>query len=80
MYILQFPNYLKYYGDMITYLVNAIYTATQRTEVRFAWFFSGWFITAIAVNPRERKLAKYTSVQRGRSQDFSAYPAPVPND
>jgi hypothetical protein len=31
--------------------------------VRFSSFFSGKFITAIAVNPPERKLAKRTSVQ-----------------
>ena len=35
----------------------------QCTEVRFASFFSGEFITAIIVNPPERKLAKCTSVQ-----------------
>ena len=32
------------------------------TEVRFASFFSGGFITTIVVNPPERKLAKCTSV------------------
>ena len=32
------------------------------TEVRFASFLSGRFITAIVVNPSERKLAKRTSV------------------
>ena len=32
------------------------------TEVRFASFLSGGFITAIVVNPPERKLAKRTSV------------------
>ena len=32
------------------------------TEVCFASFFSGGFITAIVVNPPERKLAKHTSV------------------
>ena len=32
------------------------------TEVRFASFLSGGFITAILVNPPERKLAKRTSV------------------
>ena len=32
------------------------------TEVRFAGFFSGGFITAIVVNPPERRLAKRTSV------------------
>ena len=32
------------------------------TEMRFACFFSGGFITAIVVNPPERKLKKRTSV------------------
>ena len=32
------------------------------TEVRFASFFSGGFITAIVVNSPERKLAKHNSV------------------
>ena len=32
------------------------------TDVRFASFFSGGFITAIAVNPPSRKLARRTSV------------------
>ena len=36
--------------------------ATYCTEMRFASFFSGGFITAIVVNPPERKLAKHTSV------------------
>ena len=31
--------------------------------MRFSSFFSGGFITAIVVNPPERKLAKRTSVQ-----------------
>ena len=35
----------------------------QFTEVRFASFLSGRFITAIVVNPPERKLANRTSVQ-----------------
>ena len=35
----------------------------QSTEVRFASFFSGGFITTIEVNPLERNLAKRTSVQ-----------------
>jgi hypothetical protein len=35
----------------------------QCTEVRFASFFSGEFITAIVVNPPECKRAKRTSVQ-----------------
>ena len=33
--------------------------------MRFASFLSGGFITAIVVNPPERKLAKRTSVQWG---------------
>ena len=33
------------------------------TEVQFSSFFSCGFITAIVVNPPERKLAKCTSVQ-----------------
>ena len=37
-------------------------TASHSTEVRFARFFSGGFITVIVVNPPERKLAKRTSV------------------
>ena len=32
------------------------------TKVQFASFLSGWFITALVVNPPERKLAKCTSV------------------
>ena len=35
----------------------------QCTEVCFASFLSGWFITAIVVNPPESKRAKRTSVQ-----------------
>ena len=38
-------------------------TSDHCTEVRFASFFSGGFITAIVVNPSERRLAKCTSVQ-----------------
>ena len=36
-------------------------------EVRFATFQAGGFITAIVVNPPERKLAKRTSVCIERS-------------
>ena len=36
---------------------------SQCTEVRFASFLSGGFITAIVVNSLERKLANRTSVQ-----------------
>ena len=35
---------------------------TQCTEVHFASFLSGWFITAIVVNSPEKKLLKHTSV------------------
>ena len=37
--------------------------AGQCTEVRFASLLSGEFITAIVVNPPERKLAKRTAGQ-----------------
>ena len=37
--------------------------SVQCTEVRFAIFQSGEFITAIIVYPTERKLTKLTSVQ-----------------
>ena len=37
--------------------------ATQLTEVLFASFFPVGFITAIVINPPERRLAKRTSVQ-----------------
>ena len=38
------------------------------TEVCFASFLSGGFITAIVVNPLERKLGKGTSVQYSKGQ------------
>ena len=34
---------------------------TQCTEVGFASFLSGWFITAIVVIPQERKVANFLS-------------------
>ena len=37
--------------------------SSQCTEVHFASFLSGGFITAIVVNPPEMNLAKRTSVQ-----------------
>ena len=46
------------------YLLSYNVTTKQFTEVRFACFLSGGFITATIVNPPERKLAKGTSVQR----------------
>ena len=42
-------------------------TPFQFIEVRFASFLSGESITAIVVNPSERKLEKRTSVQLGGS-------------
>ena len=39
--------------------------------MRFASFLSGGFITAIVVNPPEKKLAKRTSVQWGESLEFA---------
>ena len=41
---------------------TCIANTTHYTEERFASFFSSGFITAIVVNPPERKLAKRTSV------------------
>jgi hypothetical protein len=47
----------------IWYLSDVPYSPNQFTEMRFAFFLSGGFITAKVVNPPERKLAKRTSVQ-----------------
>ena len=44
--------------------------ALARTEVRFASFFSGGFITAIVVNPLERKLKKCTSVHCAKVKKY----------
>ena len=44
-------------------ITGSICRSTQCTEVRFASFLSGGFITAIVVNPPERKVTKRTSVQ-----------------
>ena len=41
----------------------------QCTELRFASFLSGGFITANLVNPPEMKLAKRTSVQWYKDQN-----------
>jgi len=51
---------------LIYFLVVAFFLYVdfiQCTELRFARFFSGGFITAIVINPPKRKLAKRTSVQ-----------------
>ena len=42
------------------------------TEVRFASFFSGGFITIAVINPPERKLAKRTSVSCRVIKEFPA--------
>ena len=44
------------------FTVRKLSSSMQCTEVRFASFFSGGFITAIVVNPPERRLEKRTSV------------------
>ena len=58
--------------------MQGIHDYAQCTEVHFASFLSGGFVTAIVVNPLKRKLAKRTSVQwckklpkmSGNSQKF----------
>ena len=45
---------------------------SQCTEVRFASFLSGGFITAIVVYPPERKLTKHTSVECKNLNRFSS--------
>ena len=42
-------------------------------EVRYASFFSSGFITAIVVNPLERKLAKRTSHDAVECGDLNIY-------
>ena len=53
---------LPFDGPMII-LIDLNNLARQCTEVCFASFLSGGFITTIVVNPPERKLAERTSVQ-----------------
>ena len=45
------------------FFLQSTYVLVQCTEVRFASFISSGFITAIVVNPPEKKLTKRTSVQ-----------------
>ena len=53
-----------FYDYAHTFLIYEKYgSLTQFTEMRFASFLSGGFITVIVVNPPEKKLAKRTSVQ-----------------
>ena len=47
--------------NAITYILDLL--LQHCTEVRFASLLSGGFITAIAVNPPEKKLANQTSVR-----------------
>jgi hypothetical protein len=54
--ILRFWQWGQYWEDFIF---------SSSTLVRFASLFSGGFITAIVVNPPERKLAKRTFVCSG---------------
>ena len=56
-------------GNVFIYLqCLSLTTIVQCTEVRFVSFLSCGFITAIVVNPSERKLAKRTSVQCTKMQ------------
>ena len=57
-YVLRNRIFLSFYQILDTVKSRAV----DCTEVCFASFLSGGFITAIVVNPPERKLAKRTSV------------------
>ena len=61
--MLEFALVQHNWSRFNTYQVLTIKSRTvDCTEVRFSSLFSGGFITAIVVNPPERKLAKRTSV------------------
>ena len=71
MVLQNYQNFIEMTSNMI-YIValdvglkcpRKIHLNTQCTVVRFASFFSSGFITAIVVNPPERKQVKRTSVQ-----------------
>ena len=47
-------------------------TGVQCTEMPFASFFSGGFISAIVVNPPERKLVKRTSVHCTKETEYGS--------
>ena len=51
----------------------------QCTEVQFASFFSGGFITAIVVNPLERWQKEHQGTPSLRSLDFFYTPIPPRN-
>ena len=55
-----FVGFMHYFCIRYNQNLNSIFY--QCTQVRFASFVSGEFITVIVVNPQERKLAKRTSV------------------
>ena len=59
---LHFSTKFYFYKSLITHC----------TEVHFASFLSGGFITAIVVNPPERKLAKRTTVHCSTAVQCSA--------
>ena len=57
---------MAFFQESLAIILQQIWifsSPNQCTEVRFVSFFSGGFITAIIVNPPERKLEKHTSVQ-----------------
>ena len=60
---------LPFDGPMII-LIDLNNLARQCTEVCFASFLSGGFITVIVANPTDRKKAKRTSVQCPKSTGF----------
>ena len=53
----------RYETYVLTFVAEACFDAEKCTEVHFASFLSGGFITATEVNPPERKLAKCISVK-----------------
>ena len=59
-------KFQKMFGFKENCKTHTIYSSNanlnQRTEVRFASFFSGGFTTMALINPPERKLVKRTSV------------------
>ena len=48
----------------MTEFIERRWQPVDRTEERFASFFSGGFTTLTVINPQERKLVKGTSVDR----------------
>ena len=53
---------LSYKNQNNVAFANPAHLFHHSTEMRFSRFFSGVFITAIVVNPPEKKLAKRTSM------------------